>query len=339
VSLPRRFHWLLLAAIVASGLTLACGGANKDSTSHVGDTSTSSQLSPAEPSDVDIKLATSLQTTYYDVQGTTTEAIFNYIENNGPTDGQGKRGSGLTSVVWGYEWQGGPETGDCSIRSMTIKADMVVTLPRHVDPNSLPADIRENWDAYAKSVAVHEQTHVDIYNAGAEKIKQSMLEIGPKPSCDELEAEIKRVWAEQQADINNQQTQFHQLEFDRLAQERAPIGAKIDANRGQIDSLQSQIDTLDGAVTALRTEIDSLISQINDIDNQIKAINESSESSPDKQAKLVVLVQQRNALQSRHNSAVDEHNQALANREPLVAQRDQLIDETNALVDQFNWTR
>jgi predicted secreted Zn-dependent protease len=322
---------------MAVPLTLACGGSN--GSPHVGATTTSSQLSRPDPSDVDIKLEPSLETTYYDVQGNTTEAIFSYIEHNGPTDAEGKRGSGLTSVVWGYEWQGGPETGDCSITSMTIKADMVVTLPRHTDPDSLPPDIRDNWNAYANSVAVHEQTHVDIYNAGVEQIRQRMLEIGPLASCDELEAEIKRTWNEELARIDNQQAQFHQLEFDRLAQKRAPIAAKIDANRAEINSLQSQISTLDGAVNALRSEIDSLIAQIDQVDSQIKAVNASSESAQDKQAELVVLVQQRNALQSRHNSAVDEHNQALTDREPLVTRRGQLIDETNALVDEFNWTR
>lgn len=337
VSLPRRFEFFLFAAFAVVALSLSCGGG--DAPSHGGDSSTSSQLSPAEPSDVDIKLDPSLETTYYDVQGTTTEAIFSYIERNGPTDGEGKRGSGLTSVVWGYEWQGGPETGECSIRSMTIKAEMVVTLPRHADPEALSPAIRSNWDEYAKSVAVHEQTHVDIYNAGAEAIRQRMLEIGPMASCDELEAEIKRVWAEQQTEINEQQAEFHEQEFDRLAQQRAPIGAKIDANRVEINSLQAQIRTLDGAITALRNEIDSLITDINAVDQQITQVNQSSESAQDKQAKLVILVQQRNALQSRHNSAVDEHNQALSDREPLVAQRDQLIDETNELVDEFNWTR
>lgn len=341
VSLARRFEPWFYAAFAAVALTLACGGGdnNASPTPRSGDTETSREFSRPDSGDVDIELDKSIGTTYYEVQGVTTESIFSYIERNGPTDGEGERGSGLTSVVWGYEWQGGPETGDCSIRSMTIKADMVVTLPQHADPDSLPADIRDDWDAYAAGVAVHEQTHVDIYNAGAEQIRQRMLEIGPLASCDELEAEIGRVWNEQQDQINSDQAKFHEQEFDRLAQQRAPIAAQIDANRAEINDLQGQIATLDGAVRALRSEIDSLIVQINDVDNQIKAVNESGESSQDKQAKLVVLVQQRNAVQSRHNAAVDEHNQALSDRGPLVAQLNQLINETNELVDEFNWTR
>jgi predicted secreted Zn-dependent protease len=330
---------------MAAGLVIvACGGGSEQpeatatAVSGGGSESESRQeLQPAEPGG--IELDTTLETNYYPVEGTTTESIFNHIERNGPTDGDGKRGSGLTSVVWGYEWQGGPETGQCAIRSMTIRAEMEVTLPQHVDPDSLPASIRDDWDAYATSVAVHEQKHVDIYNDGAETIRARMLAVGPKPNCDELEAEIKRVWAEEQAQINNMQAEFHQQEFDRLAQQRAPIATQIDANRVEIDSLQDQIDALDAEILELRSTIDALIFEIAHIDQEIKEVNDSEASPTDKQAQLIVLIQQRNSLQSRHNEAVDEHNDKLAQREPLVTKRSQLIDATNLLVDEFNWTR
>jgi predicted secreted Zn-dependent protease len=328
-----------IAALAAAVFSIGCGGSDDDPGSGGGATETTRELNPAEPDDGEIELSTSLEETYYQVEGSSTETIFSHIEQNGPTDGEGKRGSGLTSVVWGYEWQGGPEVGDCSIRSMTIMAEMVVTLPQHADTGALAENIRDDWEEYAASVAVHEQTHVDIYNQGAEAIRERMLAIGSMSTCDELEAEIKQVWAEEQAQINNEQAVFHQEEFDRLAQQRAPIAARIDANRGEINSLASEISTLNGVVKALRNEIDSLIGDINGIDTRIKEVNESSASGVDKQAELVILVQQRNALQERHNNAVDEHNAALAQREPLVTQRNQLIDETNELVDQFNWTR
>lgn len=348
VSLPRRLELWLVAAFATAALTLACGGDDDLDTGprSGGDSETTTERQETVPLEASIQLDTSLEETYYDVEGTTTESIFSNIEQNGPTDGVGKRGSGLTSVVWGYEWQGGPETaacpsceGECSIRSMTIKAEMVVTLPKHVDEDSLAPDIRENWEAYAESVAVHEQTHVDIYEEGASTIREHMLAIGSMSDCDDLEAEIKRIWAEEQAEINRQQAEFHQQESDRLEQQRAPIAAHIDANRAEIGSLQGQISALDAEIADLRADIDELILEINDIDQEIKAINDSDEAAADKQAKLTILIQQRNALQARHNTTVDKHNAALLQREPLVSRRNQLIDETNELVDVFNWTR
>jgi predicted secreted Zn-dependent protease len=342
VSRPKRFEIWLLVIVAAAALAFACGGGSETPPSSSGaDTETDSQLSPGkdEPVVGGIELDTSLDTEYYEVEGTTTESIFNNIEQNGPTDGDGKRGSGLTSVVWGYEWQGGPEGGECAIRSMTIKADMVVTLPQHLNADSLPAGIADDWNAYTESVATHEQTHVDIYEEGAKTIRERMLAIGSMSTCDELETEIKRIWAEEQARINNQQAEFHQQEFDRLAQRRAPISAKIDANRTEINSLRDPINALDDQIENLRAQIDELILEINDIDQEITAINDSNQSAADKKQKLDVLIQQRNALQQRHNDAVDSHNAALVKRESLVSQRNALIDETNKLVDEFNWTR
>lgn len=341
VSRPKRFEIWLLVIVAAAALTFACGGGSETPTSSSGvDTETDSQLSPGNDQPVGgIELDTSLETDYYQVEGTTTESIFNNIEQNGPTDGDGKRGSGLTSVVWGYEWQGGPEGGECAIRSMTIKADMVVTLPQHVNVDSLPAEIADDWNAYTESVAQHEQTHVDIYEEGAKTIRERMLAIGLMSNCDELEAEIKLIWAEEQARINNQQAEFHQQEFDRLAQRRAPISAQIDANRVEIKALEDQIGPLDTLIKDLRTTIDELSIEIDNVDQAITVVNDSEQSAADKKQKLDVLIQQRNALLERHNDAVDSHNAALAQYESLVSQRNALIVETNKLVDEFNWTR
>jgi predicted secreted Zn-dependent protease len=330
----RPTRLLLVPALAAMLLAAACGGGSGPARTQ-GGSQTDSRL---DGSDL-IELKTSLETTYYDVDGLTTEAIFGYIEKNGPTDGEGKRGSGLTSVVWGYEWQGGPQEGDCAISSMTIKAEMVVTLPRHVRADQLAAHIRANWDSYARGVEVHEQTHVDIYEDGAEKLQRSMAKIGARQTCDQLETEIKRVWTAEQNEINARQARFHADEYQRLARQREPLSDQIDDNRAEIGSLQRQIDSLGRELRDLSAEIDGLVAEIEEIDEQVKQVNQSSQPPQDKQARLVILLQQRNALQIRHNDTVDEHNEALNRRNALVKQRDALISQTNELVELFNWTR
>jgi predicted secreted Zn-dependent protease len=336
VSLLKPSRLFLATALFVLAFGVACGGGgNGGSNAGQGGSQTDTQL---DGSDL-IDLKTTLETTYYDVDGLTTEAIFSYIERNGPTDGEGKRGSGLTSVVWGYEWQGGPEGGDCAIGSMTIKADMVVTLPRHIHEDQLPAVVRSHWDVYAEGVDVHEQTHVQIYEDGAKELRQSMAKIGPQKTCDQLESEIKQVWTEGQNRINARQASFHSDEYARLARQREPLSDKIDDNRSEIGTLQRQIDALGRKIRDLSTQISELEGEIAAIDAQVKKVNESSQSPQDKQAQLVVLLQQRNSLQLRHNDEVEEHNEALDDRNALVKQRDDLIDETNDLVDLFNWTR
>jgi chromosome segregation ATPase len=216
---------------------------------------------------------------------------------------------------------------------------MVVTLPRHVREDQLPANVRSRWAVYAEGVEEHEQQHVDIYEAGAKELQQSMAKIGPQKTCDQLESEIKRTWTEGQSRINGRQASFHSDEYARLARQREPLSDQIDDNRAEIGSLQRQIDARGRKIRDLSSEISDLESDIEAVDDQVRKVNESSQSPQDKQAQLVVLLQQRNALQLRHNDDVEEHNEALEERNALVAQRDNLIDETNQLVDEFNWTR
>ena len=286
-----------------------------------------------------VVVETSVSTAYYDVEGATTEAIFSFVERNGPTDGEGKRGSGLTSVTWGYEWQGMRSGDSCAIRSMTIRADIVVTLPRHANEAALDPAIRAHWQRYAEGVAAHEQRHVDIYRDGALKLKTLMQQIPALDSCGLLEGEIGRIWSEQQDSINRAQAAFHEEEALRLAAQRQPLAARIEQNRASLASLQSRIAALDQQLRSLRAEIDDLDKQIDDVDAQIEKVEDSNQPPADKQAQLVVLIQHRNALVTRHNAAVDDHNAALTQRDQLASQHAATLAETNQLVEDYNWAR
>src|SRR5262245_39942223 len=115
----------------------------------------------------------SVSTTYYPVRGTTTATIFTAIDANGPVETSGRRAVGMTSVDWKLT------SGDvdaravpCVFPSLTVKLNVVVTLPRHETPDDLPTDLRERWERFVARVAAHEQRHVDIYLEGAKAMKE-----------------------------------------------------------------------------------------------------------------------------------------------------------------------
>ncbi len=141
VSALRRGSLVLLGCLAFALFLTACKGS---------DAATPTLTPTTGPQSIDagdVQLQTSLKTNYYLVEGTTTEAIFASIESSGPKDAQGTRGSGITSVVWGYKWSGNEQTdGSCSIATMTIQADMTVTLPQHADESSLSDSIRQHWE-------------------------------------------------------------------------------------------------------------------------------------------------------------------------------------------------
>jgi predicted secreted Zn-dependent protease len=336
VSVIRRGGLIALSLFFL--ICVACGGGNgKNNEVPAGGT-----VGLDDSSDEGVFLQTSVKTDYYSVEGASTEAIFRFIEQNGPTDGQGKRGSGLTSVVWAYDWKGSRENdGSCSIASMTIHADMSVLLPRHANEAGLSPEILQHWRDYAAGVAKHEQRHVDIYTTGANDIKDEMSSIGKVDNCDELENRIESIWADEQARINGLQQAFHNEEGQRLAAARAPIEAQINANRVRLDSLQSQIADLDKQISGLKSEISTLDVQIDNVETQIKQITDQFPGTlPDTvKSRLEALVIQRNELLVAYNGRVEAHNTALSSRATLAAQYEPLVAETNDLVDQFNWSR
>ena len=335
-----------LTATALAGLSAvvfaACGGANdpEPEDTSVAPATIVSVATPAFESAVDLQ--TTQATTYYPVAGTTTEEIFASIEANGPTDNTGQQGSGLTSVDWEYKWSGDQlSSGECTVRELTLRADITVELPQHVDEASLSPRILENWRAYTLGVAEHEQTHVDIYLEGAEDIRNLMEGIGIENSCDELEALIDSIWKSEQERINGLQHTFHAEEDERLVAARGPLEGQIEQNRAELQSLQSQIAAVDEQITELRGEIAGYDSEVANIDGQIKQINDQfpNQLPPTIRDRLEQLIEQSNDLLISYNERVDEHNNAIFQRNALSEQYDALLAETNALVDQYNWTR
>ncbi len=339
---PPRLAATALAGLFALVL-VACGGDDEPASPTHTSVPPATIISVATPQpDSNIDLQTSMNTTYYAVSGTTTEEIFASIEANGPTDNVGQQGSGLTSVDWEYKWSGDQSpTGECSIRDLTIRADITVELPQHEDEASLTDTLQTNWDTYAQGVATHEQRHVDIYLQGAEDIRDAMEEIGVEKDCEALEGHIDAVWNDEQARINGLQQTFHDEENARLAAARGPLQQQIDSNRNELASLQAQISDLDAQISSLRSEIAVYDNEVANIDAQIKQINDQFPNElPDTiRDRLEQLIQQSNDLLVTYNQRVDQHNAAIYQRNALSDQYDALLTQTNQLVDQYNWTR
>lgn len=288
-----------------------------------------------------VLLQTSQATRYYDVRGTTTNPIFDYIERNGPTDGAGQRGSGLTSAKWSYVWKGDATRAGCSIGSMTINVDLVVTLPRHEQPSALTAAIQTNWDKFVKEVAAHEQRHVDIYLEGAKTMQERMAAIPVKTTCPELERDLTSTWSGQQKEIEVAQERFHSEEEAKIAAARQPIKAQMDANRLRLAALDRQIQDSEKKIQSLRDEIKSLEGQIEPLKAELERIESTYGTNlpPAVFARYESLRPVYNALAQRYNVAVDQHNVAVDEQSRFAAEHERLIVATNTFVEAYNWTR
>jgi predicted secreted Zn-dependent protease len=289
-----------------------------------------------------IVLSSNTSTTYYNVTGLTTGEIFAAIDRNGPRDDHGVKGSGLTAATWGYRWQPQNAPDGCVIASMTISLDIVVTLPRHQQESSLSSYISTKWDQFEASVAKHEQTHVDIDQAGARSIREKMTAIQSAANCDLLSKQVDTIWTTEQKAIESSQGRFHAQEDTRIANLRSPLQSQIDVNRSRIETLSGQIKTLDTSLASMNTELSNVSGQLDALKSQIDAIlaqYPGQSLPPDVFTKYEDLRRLYNALAPNFNALVNQYNTTISQRNQVADEHDKLVDATNLLVDQFNWTR
>ena len=298
---------------------------------------------PPTPQRDRVMLKTSTSTQYYSVRGTTTSVIFDDIERNGLLDPKARPAVGLTSGRWSNDWKG-VETrpGTCSLESMTITLDLVVTLPKHDLPNDLSQDIRTNWQRFAASVAAHEQRHVDIYLNGAKTMKGHMEAILTKSSsCSEVERVVRSIWDSQQAETERMQEEFHVEDEAKTQNDRKPLQIQIDANRKRLTAINSEIQSLDQTLDNLKRQRTTTQARIDAVEAEMA----KSGASPPKcsqsplTSSIQTLCRQYDALVAAHNALADEHNGTASRRNSLAEEHHRVVAVTNGLIEAYNWTR
>jgi predicted secreted Zn-dependent protease len=233
--------------VLALGLILAASGC-------------SGPAAPPPP----VVVTTSTATEYYPVRGTTAAAIFDEIDRNGLVEKSGQRAIGVTSVDWKLASE-----GPCHAPSLTITLRLVVTLPRHEQPEVLRGDVRRHWERFAARVAAHEQRHVDIFLDGANAMKASMETTrAGGASCAEVERAVDELWTRGQAEIDRAQEQFHAEDSAKSKAERGPMLADLDASKARLAALEADMRRPGASrdeQAKLADEYNQLIAAINDL--------------------------------------------------------------------------
>lgn len=130
---------------------------------------------------------------YYDIEGGTAEELRAAINRSGPFDahGDGKRYDGFTNwyVGWTYDYRNAG--GACRLTRLDVRLEINVTFPRWTDQSHASADLVDRWNAYLRALSSHEVRHEEIGRRAAETISALRDRIAQRPSCDQLEAEIR----------------------------------------------------------------------------------------------------------------------------------------------------
>lgn len=291
-----------------------------------------------------VTLKASSSTKYYSVRGATPGAIFDDIKRNGLFDSKNRPAVGLTSGEVSIDWNGiETQPLHCTSGSMTITITLVITLPQHDQLNDLSEDVRANWQRFAARLAAHEQRHAEIYLNGAEalkiRIETALMTVSP---CVELRNRVQSIWFAQQAEIEEQQDQFHVDDEAKIRNDQKPLQAEIDINQARLTAITSDGRDLEQTIAGLKRQRDALQTRIDAVKAEMATSHASPATCSQSQftaPEIQTLCQRYGTLIVAHNTLVDRHNEAASRRNGLADEYNRLVAITNGLIEALNWMR
>jgi predicted secreted Zn-dependent protease len=122
-------------------------------------------------------------TNFYDLTGTTAEAVRADVRNKGPLGQNNRRFVGLTYTYVRYRFWYDGDTEACRVTNVTTEVDVTFTMPRWVDRDKAPSELQAKWDRFIAALWVHERGHRDIGVSVARDIEEQISNLGRPGKC------------------------------------------------------------------------------------------------------------------------------------------------------------
>lgn len=146
---------------------------------------------------------TSMKVEYYDIRGTTWEALMNELRAKGP---EGWWGNAGTAIGWKATSRMTP--AGCVMEGLRLDADSTMHLPRWANRFEGSAALQSQWDTAFRALEYHERGHVQISLESARQMERELRAIPPQPTCAELEALSKAITQRIVAEHRQRQTLY-----------------------------------------------------------------------------------------------------------------------------------
>jgi predicted secreted Zn-dependent protease len=140
---------------------------------------------------------------YYDIRGTSWDALRHEIDAKGPEGWWGQAHSGTS-----YQIRTRPVDGGCGPWDVQVTADARVRLPSWVNRFDGPRSLQDSWDGVIRTLDLHERGHVQINLEGTREIERALKTIPVEPTCDAVIAEARRRFEEIRADVARRQIDY-----------------------------------------------------------------------------------------------------------------------------------
>jgi predicted secreted Zn-dependent protease len=156
----------------------------------------------------------SVDTHFYDIEGTTPKALSASIEERLPIPRVVKREIAALGYRvcphWEYAWQG---EGPCEVTRLRLVTNLLYVYPRWTPPAGTAPETLTWWANEERRTRVHEQGHAAIADEETRAMYEALSMIKSAPTCDELNRSLNA-----RIDELAKKHEERQAEYDRVTE-------------------------------------------------------------------------------------------------------------------------
>jgi predicted secreted Zn-dependent protease len=155
---------------------------------------------------------------YYEVTGQDEKELRKQMSRNGSSWSDGNRYDSVTSwrVTWDYGYDLTPRA--CSPASFRAHVEIAIRYPKWIRADDVPSPLKEKWDTYMASLAVHETGHRDMAVEAVEDLTRTIADMPAAPTCAELDRKIKCLCHERMQKLNEDAKEYDSMTGHGFAQ-------------------------------------------------------------------------------------------------------------------------
>jgi predicted secreted Zn-dependent protease len=126
---------------------------------------------------------------YYQIQGNTAADLRAQMDRLGPVDrSTGKRYDAFANWIFSWRYRDRVVAGMCRFTGVKLVVQLKYTYPRWSPPAGVSARLARRWNRYLGVLRRHENGHGAIAVREGREILAQMRAIGPRGSCQRLQA-------------------------------------------------------------------------------------------------------------------------------------------------------
>jgi len=230
--------------------------------------------------------------------------------------------------------------GACIVNSLHINYDLEIILPNHLYPDSMDQRFQTLWKNKVRSVASHEQIHLDIALEQLNRLRTAFTEqlYDRYDECDEMTRVSENIMNNWESTYNQAQKDFDDTDSEKCDSKTNRLEIKVDSLDSELDDLIASMNVYESEIDSIDTKIESDEAEIKKYKLELSQINTRLDESNRTLNNLEKLgdIKRYNQLVPTYNNLLKESNAASRKYDLLFDESNRLIDQYNSMLDKYN---